>query len=317
MKLGEAYNLLVKTGMNNDPRGIKTVKKALSENKKKYRSLKGREKRLFDKESLVNPYADSRILVGDRNKKVTTALVGIDIDTAEVLLADRLRESKGIDLLISHHPAGRAYANFYEVMDLQVDLISSHGIKRSIAEDLLKSRKAEVARKISGANHTKATDAAELLGIPFMCAHTIADNCVTKYLQALINKAKPKKLNDVLKILDKVPEYKVSSSHNAAPHILIGKPEKECGKVVVDMTGGTEGPKEVFARLSQAGVGTLVCMHLSEQHYKIAKQNYINVIIAGHVSSDNVGVNILLDILEKKGMKFVACSGFRRVSRNK
>jgi hypothetical protein len=44
----------------------------------------------------------------------------------------------------------------------------------------------------------------------------------------------------------------------------------------------------------------------------------MNVEIAGHISSDNLGVNLMLDEVQKKGrLKIVACSGFRRFERNK
>jgi len=82
------------------------------------------------------------------------------------------------------------------------------------------------------------------------------------------------------------------------------------------MTGGTEGPKKIFPRLSQAGVGTIVAMHLSEEHYKHAKGEHINVVIAGHIASDNLGLNLLLDEIEKKEkLNIIQCSGFVRVRR--
>jgi predicted ATPase len=39
-------------------------------------------------------------------------------------------------------------------------------------------------------------------------------------------------------------------------------------------------------------------MHLSEDHYKHAKGEHINVVIAGHIASDNLGLNLLLDEIE-------------------
>nr|HPN89055.1 NGG1p interacting factor NIF3 [Candidatus Omnitrophota bacterium] len=69
----------------------------------------------------------------------------------------------------------------------------------------------------------------------------------------------------------------------------------------------------IFARLSQAGIKTLVCMHLSEEHFKKVQTEYLNVIIAGHIASDNLGLNLLLDKIEKKNkLDIIACSGFRR-----
>jgi putative NIF3 family GTP cyclohydrolase 1 type 2 len=149
-----------------------------------------------------------------------------------------------------------------------------------------------------------------------MCAHTPADNHVTDYLQKLFDKRKPKRLSDVLAILKNIPEYRHAMKKKAGPRILIGDAKKPAGKIFVDMTGGTEGSKKVFARLSQAGVGTIIAMHLSEEHFKIAKDEHINVIIAGHIASDTLGLNLLLDSLEKKErLKIVQCSGFARVRR--
>ena len=39
-------------------------------------------------------------------------------------------------------------------------------------------------------------------------------------------------------------------------------------------------------------------MHLSEEHFAKVKENNINVVIAGHISSDNLGVKLLLDNIE-------------------
>ena len=113
-----------------------------------------------------------------------------------------------------------------------------------------------------------------------------------------------------------IPEYADGLKKNAGPRILIGEPNKDAGKVFVDMTGGTEGSKKVFGRLAQAGVGTIVAMHLSEEHFKHAKDEQLNVVIAGHIASDTLGLNLLLDEIEKAENLFViSCSGFIRIKR--
>ena len=63
------------------------------------------------------------------------------------------------------------------------------------------------------------------------------------------------------------------------------------------MTGGTSGSKNIYEKLSQAGIGTIVGMHISEEHRKKAEENHVNVVIAGHISSDNLGLNLILDEL--------------------
>jgi len=39
------------------------------------------------------------------------------------------------------------------------------------------------------------------------------------------------------------------------------------------------------------------------------------VVIAGHISSDSLGVNQFLDELEKRSIEIIPCSGLIRVSR--
>ena len=98
--------------------------------------------------------------------------------------------------------------------------------------------------------------------------------------------------------------------------MIAGKEDNPVGKILIDMTGGTEGSKEVFARLSQAGVGTIIAMHLSEEHFKRVKPEHINVIIAGHISSDTIGLNLLLDKLcRQESLRIIPCSGFQRIKR--
>ncbi|PJB18902.1 NGG1p interacting factor NIF3, partial [Candidatus Falkowbacteria bacterium CG_4_9_14_3_um_filter_36_9] len=52
-----------------------------------------------------------------------------------------------------------------------------------------------------------------------------------------------------------------------------------------------------------------------EEHRKEAEKNHINVVIAGHMASDSLGMNLFLDELEKKGITVVPCSGLIRVKR--
>jgi len=317
VKLGDVYRTAVDFGIKMDPRGKDKVKKGLLRLKKEYEKLNTREKEQFDKERLVHPYSDTRILFGKREADIKTVLVGIDIEVGEVLLADRLKQKgEKVDLLLAHHPEGMALAGFFNVMYMQVDILNKVGVPINIAESLMSERIREVERKVLPANHMRSVDAARLLGIAFMTCHTAADNCVATYLQDLMNKKKPETLGDIMDILIEIPEYKESARKASPPKIIRGASSSKAGKVFVDMTGGTEGNKNIFSRLSQAGVSTLVSMHLSEGHFKKAKEEHMNVIIAGHIASDNIGLNIILDELEKKGkLKILPCSGFRRFKR--
>lgn len=319
MKLIELYKRAISIGIDNDPRGKEAVLKELEHRGKDFDALNQDEKEFFDQESKQNPYSDSRILNGTGEEDIRSILVGIDIEVGEVLLCDSLR-SKGrvVDLLLSHHPEGRAYANLYSVMQMQSDILHRFGVPINIAEDLMEGRIKEVERKLMPVNHTRAVDAARLLGIAFMCLHTPADNMVATYLQRLFDEKKPYKVSDVLDILRGIPEYREAGYDGAGPKILIGSKSRRAGKIFVDMTGGTEGAKEIFESLTSSGINTIVAMHLSEDHRKEAEKNHLNVVIAGHISSDNLGLNLLLDELTRDmdtPFTIYECSGFRRFSR--
>ena len=317
MKLIDIYRFVVKKGIEKDLRSRSQIKQQLSGARKEFRKLKGMDAKCYDRERFVNPYADTRILYGDPEKDVKTMMVGIDMEGPELVAADRLNEKgRDIDLVMAHHPEGTAYANFYDVMHLQEAALAKLGIPLEVGKELLKERMGEVERAVAPANHSRSVDIAVLLGIPFMCVHTPADNHVNNYLQKLFDSRKPRTMGEAVNALKNIPEYADAMKKNCPPRILIGDAKKKAGKIFVDMTGGTEGPKKIFPRLSQAGVGTIVAMHLSEEHFKNAKSEMINVIIAGHIASDTLGLNLLLDEVEKKEkIRVIPCSGFVRIRR--
>lgn len=318
MKLIDLYKKAIQIGIENDPRGKEEVLKELERRKKEYESLPEKKKEFFDKESLENPYSDSRILFGTGQEEIKTILTGIDMEVGEVVLADSLRKNgNDIDLIFAHHPEGRAYARLFAVMHMQADILGRFGVPINIAESLLESRIKEVERKLIPLNHTRAVDAARLLNIPFLCLHTPTDNMVATYLQRAFDEKKPYTLDDVIDLLLELPEYKEAEKNHAGPRILIGSKERKAGKIFVDMTGGTEGSKEIFHSMALTGINTIVAMHLSEEHRKEAEKNHINIIIAGHIASDTLGINLLLDkITEGEDIKILECSGFRRIKRH-
>jgi hypothetical protein len=319
VKLRKLYETVVATGISADPRGKKTVLKSLKKAKTRYESLKKDEKDFFDQETLTNPYADTRILHGTGNEEISTALIGIDMEVGELLLADRLSsKGKKIDLVIAHHPEGKAYANFYEVMHMQADILNRFGVPINVAEGMLEARIKEVERRLMPANHARASDVAKLLDMPFMCMHTPTDNMVASYLQSTFDRKKPDTLDDVMKIILNIPEYREAAMNNAGPRILLGSKERTAGRIFVDMTGGTEGAQDIFESIVNAGISTIIAMHLSDEHRKKAEKNHLNVVIAGHISSDNLGINLMIDEVQKKNkLKVLTCSGFRRFERRK
>jgi putative NIF3 family GTP cyclohydrolase 1 type 2 len=318
MKLDALYRDAVRIGIANDPRGKEEIDRLLREERERAEKMKPEEKEVYDDDRLFNPFADTRILFGEPGMVVRRALVGVDMEVPEILLAYLLNRDKSrkIDLVIAHHPEGQALARLHEVMRLQADILAASGVTISIAEHLLDKRIGEVERRLLPLNHDRAVSAARALGLPLICIHTPADNCVTHHLQKRIDKDKPHRLKDLLKLFFDIPEYKASARRQVAPRIVNGADSNRCGRVLVDMTGGTEGAKELLDKCAAAGTSTLVGMHFSEEYLEQAKKANINMVIAGHIASDALGLNLLLDEIERKEpLDIMGISGFERVRR--
>lgn len=263
-------------------------------------------------------FKDSNILCGDEKKIVRKAAVGIDIESEEILMISELnRKGRNIELAIAHHPEGKGVYHLYEMVKLQEELLMRSGVSVSSAEGILGETGAKYKKAFTGVNYNRAVKSAELLNINFMNIHTPADNMVHSYIMKIMEEKKPETLDDIIKVLLEEKEYEMAEKDGAGPVIINGKGSYRAGKIYVDMTGGVEASKKMYKAMESAGVSTIIGMHMSEEHLEEAKKNCINVIMAGHMASDSLGMNLILDEIEKiePFEEIVEMSGFRRVKR--
>ena len=316
MKLGEIYKMIVDLGINADPRGKDRINDILKKSKKEFEKLEGIKKELADPDITWNPYTDCRILYGKDDIEVTSILAGVDITPAEILLADRLND-KGtkIDLVLAHHPHGIGISNLDVVMKLQPEHWARLGVPIAQAESAMAKRLKQVHWATKPSNHTQTLDAARLIDMPFMCSHTPADSLGHQYLTKFLKDKNPYTLGDLIDNLLEIPEYQSAQRYGAGPEILVGSKDGTCGDKFVFFTGGTSPGPEAIPKLSHAGVSTLITMHWTEELKKATEEEGLYVVIAGHDSSDSIGMNLILDELQKKGIESRTCSGIFRHSR--
>jgi len=311
MTLQQIYNLAIQMGIKSDLRGKAEAQKVLKQAKEKYQKLDKNKKQEFDLEKLKNPYSDTRVLF-DNKKPVKKILTGVDIGTGEMLLAEKL----DCDAVISHHPLGLALADLSDVMHLQANVLAQYGVPINIAEGVLKERIEEVSRGIAPINHNRTVDSAKLLNINLICVHTPCDNLAADFLDKYIKAKKTETVGQIVEALKEIPEHKEAVKLKAGPRVFVGSEESSAGRIALtEITGGTEGAKEIYEKMAQAGLGTVIGMHLAEEHRQEAQKAHINVVIAGHMSSDSLGINLFLDELEKSGLEVITCSGIIRVRR--
>lgn len=321
MKLHTLFRHAVAIGIDADPRGKKAVEKLLRQEKEKAKKLEGIEKELFDEERTWNPYLDSRILNGTGEEDIHSLMVGIDIETPELLLANVLRASgKHIDAVMVHHPEGRALMDLDRVMPVQVDVLAALGVAVNQAEAELGPRMERIRRSVHADNLFRADMAAKILGLPLFGCHTITDNLVFQFMEKTICKRAFDSLKDILNAILHIQEYKEYARRGSPPIIVNGSEQGRPGRIAAtEFTGGTNGPEQFLEQQARAGVGTILSMHVTEKSLEEAKKYHVNMIQCNHMASDSLGINLLLDHLrkEEKRLTTIEVSGFVRVARTK
>lgn len=314
MTIQEIFDLAIRMGRQADPRPQEEIDKQLARIKHDHEAMPEKQREFFPKEKLTNPYLDSAIhFVNDPKKEIKKILVTIDPDESEVFLGKEL----GADLVLGHHPIGKSLALLDDNMEMQLLIYQKYGVPINIIQGLMKKRIAQVERSVHVANHYIQPDSARLLKVNLINVHSPADNLLDKFLSDLVEETKPEFVGDLVDRLFDIPEYQEGARRGAPVKVFTGNAKNYCGKIMIDMTGGTNGSENVYSHLANAGIGTILTMHRPENHYEIAEKSFINLILAPHIASDSLGMNLFCDELEKKGIEIIPAGGFIRVSRVK
>lgn len=319
MKLKKLFEHAVDIGIDSDIRGRKYLERMLKKEADRQKKLEGKDKEYADPERTWNPYSDSRIIAGTGEEEVTRVMVGIDIETPEILMADRLREKgEKIDAIMIHHPEGRTLGDLNKVMTLNSDVVHSAGVPINQGDFLLRPRMERVGRATHADNLMRVERAAELMGFPALVCHTITDNLVFQLMEKTISQKPWNDLGEILNAIHGIQEYDFYAKRGNPAFIVNGNAGSRPGKIIASgFTGGTNGPEELIEQQAHAGVGTILCMHFTEKEVEIGRKHNVNMIQCSHMASDVIGMNLLLDQLSKheKKLSTVDVSGFIRVKR--
>jgi len=248
--------------------------------------------------------ADCGIIVEGKNiKKV---LMGVDMETAELMLAKQLK----FDCVVSHHPKN-TNLDMIDLLDTHIRKLEALGVPKNKSQKLLEERKTELNYNWHVSNSRRSESAAILLKMPYLSLHTPADiigeNIVQKFLDKKFKTKPDTTVQEVVDALEEIGEYKKSIRK---PVIRVGTKESYAGKIYVLMSGLTGPGLKILKEYFEAGVGTLVMMHIPEKDAKeLKEQNIGNVVIAGHMSSDSLGMNKLAKEWAKKGVETTMMSG--------
>lgn len=251
--------------------------------------------------------ADSTIYVPGED--LETALVGIDLGSAELQLAHR----EGYDLALAHHPAGdAARLGLPAVLDRQVELMTDHGVPHDAADEAVASLRSRVAHGAHAANFRHDPSVAEHLGQPFMNVHLAPDEIGRRrFVEVADGMPDDATVDDFADALEAAcPALRDAPTDIA---VRVGDRANPLGTVAVHHAAGTNGGADVASAYFEHGVDTVLYIHVSASDTAELRAAYDdagkNLVVTGHIASDAVGMNALVDDLESAGLDCTCLSG--------
>lgn len=251
--------------------------------------------------------ADSQVYV-EAPADVRRVLVGVDIDVGELLYA---RDS-GYDAVIAHHPVGEhARMRLAEVVCRQVEQMTAEGIAESVASAAVARRLGAVRRQAHMSNHNRVVDTARLIGMPLCNVHLACDILTREVIAGLLaaRDHPAATVGEAIGWLGEIPEMAAALTR---PEAWIGDPAAALGRWTVAIAGGINGGHPVFREYYAVGIDTILAMHIAEPDLA-ALQDEVdrgkNLVITGHMAADSIGINLMIEGLEERGIEVTRTSG--------
>jgi len=316
MTVRELYEFAIERGKSLDPRGAEELQRQMEAVRAEYEGLDEMARRRFDAERLTNPFGDTRIACGDDGTAVERLICGINIDGAEVLLADRLRDhGRPVDLVLAHHASaiGGGLGSRLETIWPQVQMLTDFGVAAHLAHKLVRPSSEGDQRS----HNLKITQVAEALDMPLMTIHSPADAHLFQEGSRVLEEDRPETVGDLVDICDAWPEVSWLIERGKGTEVAVGDRRDPLGRTYHAFYGGWNPTPQVFEALCDAGCGTLWVLATSEELNRVARERNVSVVVVPHYPADNLGLNMLLDdAMERFGdFDVVDTSDFHRHDR--
>jgi hypothetical protein len=235
---------------------------------------------------------------------VKRVLLGIDMDKEDLSSA----KDHDYDLVLAHHPLN--WTKFLDVMDRHETLMIDAGVPKARAEQACRENRAFweglADRPHAERGVTELCALAEELDLGLMNIHLPCDELGRRILQQEADELAPS--GTVSALIDRYASLPEIEAAKEGVRLACGNPERALGKTVVIHAAGVNGGYPVANALFENGVDTVVYIHLfsEEQEDRLRQENKGNLIVTGHYGSDSLGINPLVDDLERRGLE-IAC----------
>lgn len=249
--------------------------------------------------------------IGCVGEDVKRVLAGIDMSDATLLAAKQME----YDCVAEHHGImGKAVRIGEQMYKDHIRIMYENGVPVNVAQKAIEARAKQESDKMHSKNLNRQAEFAKFIGMPYVGIHTPADLIGQRIVQErmdILTKDNPfVTLKEILDALNEFPEVQHALQD---PVIRVGNPDSYAGKVVVLFAGVTGACPEVYRAMFDYGVGTLIMMHMNDENLKaVREQNKGNIVIAGHMASDSIGFNRILDAWEAAGIEVTRIGGITR-----
>lgn len=240
---------------------------------------------------------DSAIYVSGKN--IRRALFGLDIGTAELVMARQL----GYDAVIAHHPVGVPH-RAWKVFERHVGLLLGAGVPEAAAWEAVAPKLETLQVNGIRANYEQVPQAARLLGMPFLNVHCPLDELGRRVMQATVDAACAANpaltLGGLVEALAALPAARRAATQVAA---LLGASDARAGRVVVAHGAYTNGGYGVAQAYFAHGIDTVVYIHIEPGDLsRLREQGRGQLVITGHLVGDAVGIEPYIDALRAAGL---------------
>jgi len=242
--------------------------------------------------------ADSAVHIKGNN--IHKVLIGIDIGSAELLLAKQL----GCDAVIAHHPIGAAAVHFYKVFDRHIEYMVEHGVPKKTARNAVEKLKERIETRSHADIYSNVVGVAKALHMPLVNIHQPCDEYMRQVILQAIKAGRTEYVSDIVKSISNIPEF----SHAATKvRVRFGNQNNKAGHWALVVAAGTNGGFNIAKAYFQSGISTVIYLHIDYgELIKIREEKLEgNLIVMGHLGGDSIGLNGLAARLEDLGIETI------------
>jgi hypothetical protein len=239
---------------------------------------------------------------------IRKVLFGLDVTVGDLVLARHL----GCDCVIAHHYEGTpSRVNAWKQYLKHIDQMVSFGVPRKEAEEAVYPRAKGLEVQFHMDNYDQVSSAARLLEMPFLNIHSPLDEIGRRLMQERVDDALSRDSSATVgDLADALATMSTFDSAKTKVTIRVGDPGAPAGRTVVSHAALRNGGAPVALAYYKHGISTVIYIHIAPADYvELAKARAGNLIIAGHIAADTLGILPYVEELRTRGLEVIATGG--------